>query len=90
MKTEIAVKVNFTVKCELTEGELRALDGLVGYGFDEFVKCFYAHMGESYLKPYENDLKLLFKKIEELRPEIANIQEARKKLGLPYGLHHSL
>lgn len=84
MKTGIEIKptVNFTVRCELTEGELRALDALVGYGFKPFIDCFYTHMGKSYLEPFEGDLKQLFEKIEQLRPAVSNIQEARKMLGL--------
>lgn len=70
----------FSVKCELTENELRALDALVGYGFDAFLKCFYEHLGKAYLEPYENDLKQLFAKVEQLRPEIGNIERARQAL----------
>lgn len=80
MKTEIEMKINFTVKCELTENELRALDALVGYGYDEFLNCFYKHMGESYLKPYANDLKQLFDKVESMRPKLSEIDKAKKEL----------
>lgn len=80
METKINTKILFSVKCELTENELRALDALVGYGFDAFVKCFYEHLGKHYLEPYENDLKQLFAKVESLRPEISNIETARKAL----------
>lgn len=80
METKINSRLIFSVKCELTENELRALDGLVGYGFDAFIKCFYEHLGRHYLEPYEADLKQLFAKIESLRPEIENIQKARKAL----------
>ena len=75
--------VNFTVKFELTEQEARALDALAGYGTDPFLKVFYKHLGVSYMRPFENDLRALFEKIKELRPAIYEINEARKKLGLP-------
>lgn len=70
MKIKSNISVNFTVTCELTEGDLRALDALVGYGFDDFLKAFYQHMGKSYLEPYEKDLKTLFEKINAIRPEL--------------------
>lgn len=83
MTTQIKPTIAFTVKCELTERELRALDALVGYGYDPFLKCFYEHLGKAYLEPYEEDLKQLFKKVEELRPLIGEINSARKTLKLP-------
>lgn len=80
MKTEISTRISFHVKCELTENELRALDALVGYGFDNFIKHFYG-LGKHYMEPYENDLKQLFAKVESLRPEIGKIDDARKAIG---------
>ncbi len=80
MKAEINTKISFSVKCELTEGELRALDALVGYGFENFIKMFYSGLGKHYMEPYEKDLKELFAKIELLRPEIHTINEAKKLL----------
>lgn len=82
-KQIIKTRVSFTVPMELSENELRALDALVGYGFDPFMKCFYEHMGKAYLEPFEGDLRELFNKIEALRPQVDEINEARKKLGLP-------
>lgn len=80
MKTEVNTRVLFNVKCVLEEDELRALDALVGYGFNAFLKCFYEHMGKAYLEPYEKDLKALFEKVQSLRPEIDKIKEMRKLL----------
>jgi hypothetical protein len=80
MKAEIVTKVNFTVKTELSEGDLMALDALVGYGTDSFLECFYKNLGSSYLKPHEQNLRDLFAKIEHMRPEIDKIKQARKAL----------
>jgi hypothetical protein len=80
MKTEFDVVIDFKVKCELTENELRALDALVGYGFDNFLKSFYSGLGQHYLKPYEKDLKQLFDKIESLRPRLSEIKAQKDKL----------
>lgn len=81
-KAEVKTVVAFTVKFELTENEVRALDALAGYGADAFLKVFYKHLGISYMRPFEKDLRQLFEKIEQLRPAIHNINEARKKLGM--------
>jgi hypothetical protein len=44
------VKINTTVEItatlNLTEGELRALDALAGYGADAFLKAFYVKLGQ--------------------------------------------
>ena len=79
---KIKTQVTFTVNVDLTEGEIRALDALAGYGRKEFLKCFYTHLGEHYLKPFEKDIIDLFEKVESLKPQINEINEARKKLGI--------
>lgn len=76
------IKVQFTVNFELTEGEMKALDALAGYGTKEFLDCFYKHMGEAYLKPFESDLINLFEKVKQLREPINTVNEARKKIGI--------
>lgn len=82
-KPQVKTVVQFTVKFELTENEVRALDALACYGADAFLKVFYKHLGVSYMRPFEKDLRALFEKVKELRPAIHNIDEARQKLGLP-------
>lgn len=82
MKAKIDINVSFSVKCELTEGELRALDAMVGYGYKSFIDVFKEKLGKSYIGPFESDLQSLFNKIETLRPRIGDINEARKSLGL--------
>jgi hypothetical protein len=79
---KVIPRVAFTVNAELSENELRALDALVGYGIDPFLKMFYEKLGKAYLEPFENDLRQLFIKIESLRPAISEINEARKKLNM--------
>lgn len=76
----IHAKINFTVSCVLSEGELRALDALVGYGFKPFIEAFYEKMGRAYMEPYEQDMKALFEKVAQLRPEIHKINEMRKSI----------
>ncbi len=81
-KVKIKARVRFSVPVELTEGEVRGLDAICGYGIDEFLKCFYAHMGKHYLEPHENSVRELFEKVRSLRPVIHDIDEARKNIHL--------
>lgn len=75
------VTVRFEVKLTLAESEARALDALVGYGTDEFLACFYKHMGKAYLSPHEHGLRSLFAAIKaQLVPELSTVDRARKAI----------
>lgn len=82
METKIRIrpKVHFTVDATLTEGDLRALDALAGYGTDSFLEVFYKHMGKHYLQPHEKDLRSLFEKIKSLSGVLDEIDRARKSM----------
>lgn len=63
----------------LSEVEIAALGALAGYGIESFLKVFYTHMGECYLRPHENGLRSLFETIQEEAPSfLRRAQEARK------------
>lgn len=71
----LQLEVKFTVD----EIEARALDALVGYSDDEFLKAFYERLGSHYMKPHEKGLRSLFKSIRDQMPTILNkIDRARK------------
>jgi len=69
---EIEQRPTITLEATLriTEAEVRALDALVGYGDDAFVKVFYEHLGKSYMQPHEAGLRLFFKSVRALVPGI--------------------
>lgn len=48
------------ITLRLNEDEAAALDALVGYGVESFLKVFYEHMGRAYLQPHEKGLRSLF------------------------------
>lgn len=74
-------KLEFTGKVTLTEGEMRALDALVGYGDDAFFKAFYIKLGRHYMQPFEKDMRDLFKKIRvEVIPTLREIDDTRKRI----------
>ena len=72
-------KVSVTTKFTVSEGELRALEALAGYGDDAFVRMFYDNLGKSYLEPYEKDLREFLKSIRTLAsPILGRANQARK------------
>jgi hypothetical protein len=76
----ININVGYSVNIELSEKELRALDALVGYGFDSFMEVFKTKLGSSYIGPFEQDMKALFDRIEGIRHNIKTIDEMKKLL----------
>lgn len=74
--------ISGTVTIELTEAEAGALDALVGYGAKSFLKAFYEHLGEAYLKPYEAGLLSLFDSVRcgdaSVKSFLNKLREARK------------
>lgn len=71
----VTVSAKFTV----TEGELRALDALAGYGDDAFINTFYEKMGKTYLQPHEKHLREFLKSIRDIAsPILSRADNARK------------
>lgn len=76
-------RIELDVLVRLNEKEIRALEGLVGYGIDTFLKVFYANMPTTYLKPHEAGLRSLFKTIRtDLRPILNRVDSARRAFAL--------
>lgn len=72
-------EIELRLGIELNEAEARALDALVGYGADSFIKVFYEHLGEHYMKPHEKGLRSLFKSITETVPQyLKRVDDARE------------
>jgi hypothetical protein len=63
-------KVEVTATMKFSEAELRALDALVGYGCDPFLKVFYEKLGKHYMQPHEAGLRTLFESVRETVPAI--------------------
>lgn len=80
---KIAIKPTVLFECAitLTESEARALDAMVGYGTDPFLKAFYGHLGQAYMLQHETGLRSLFDSIKSTIPQqLRGIDEARKTL----------
>lgn len=81
IKAKATAQLEFTIKLVLTPGEASALDAIVGYGTDPFLKVFYEHMGKAYLQPHEKEMKNLFETIKtSLSPELYKIKKAREAI----------
>ena len=75
------VDVKVEAVFQINEQEMRALDALVGYGSDEFIKVFYEKLGRAYMEPHEKGLRSLFEAIRANVPGILNrADQARKAL----------
>lgn len=77
VKSEISIEIEFTL--EIGEEEARALDALVSYGTDVFIREFYKHLGEFYLKPHETGLRSFFEGIKsKISPKLKYFNELKK------------
>ena len=71
----ISLEAKFTV----TEGELRALEALAGYGDDAFIEMFYKNLGKHYLEPHEKHLREFLKSIRSNASPILSRTDAARK-----------
>jgi len=77
-KVRTTAALTGTINITLTEGEARALEAIVGYGSDVFVKWFYKNCGQHYLKPHEEAMRSLFKVLwAELPKQLRKFDDAR-------------
>lgn len=73
--------INFSSTINLNESEIRALDALVGYGDDTFLKAFKEKLGESYIRNHEAGLKSFFAAVrDQVLPTLYDINQAWKDL----------
>lgn len=76
-KAQIGVTAHFSID----EEECRALDAMVGYGYDAFITTFKKNMGESYMRGHEDGLKRFFESVRGIvGPAIARVDDARSAL----------
>lgn len=71
--------IDLDMAIRINEQEARALDALVGYGDDAFIKHFYEKLGSAYMREHEGGLRSLFKSIRERMPSVlARLDEAKE------------
>ncbi len=75
------VTVGFSTTLTLNETEIMALEALVGYGADAFLKVFKANLGTCYIRDHEEGVRSLFKAIgRDVLPAHRAIVDARRDL----------
>jgi hypothetical protein len=74
-RSVVKVDAKFTV----SEGELRALEALAGYGDDAFIEMFYKTLGKTYLQPHEKHLREFLKSIRSIATPILSRTDAARK-----------
>jgi hypothetical protein len=77
IKSQAKASVEFSIDFTLTKSEAQALDAIVGYGVEPFLKVFYEHMGKAYLQPHEKAMRALFERVKnDLPREVSKIEAA--------------
>ena len=74
-RSVVKVDAKFTV----SEGEMRALEALAGYGDDAFIEMFYKTLGKTYLQPHEKHLREFLKSIRSIATPILSRTDAARK-----------
>lgn len=83
MKTEVVQKpsMEFAVNIQLTEGEARAWDAIVGYGWEAFISVFEEKLGKHYIAPYKVDAKRMFEQTRStIGMQLHGIEAAKKAI----------
>jgi len=71
--------IELEITLKISESEARALEAMIGYGADSFMKVFYNHMGKHYLGPHEHGMREFFKTINSnIHAPLAKIDRARE------------
>ena len=79
--TRFTVSTDLRVSLELTESEVRALDGIFGYNVDAFLKVFYERMGRAYVEKHEAGVRSLHATIRgALAKPLSAIDDANRAL----------
>jgi hypothetical protein len=73
--------VEWSCVLTISEVEIRALDALVGYGDDAFLKAFGDKLGTAYMRTHEAGLRSFFSTVrEQVLPALSDIDIARRDL----------
>jgi hypothetical protein len=73
--------VSFSATITLSEVEVRALDAMIGYGADAFIKVFYDKLGQGYMRDHEAGLRSFFVAVgRDVLPALHEIDQARRDL----------
>jgi len=75
----IRVTIDVRADMQLNESECRALEALVGYGDDAFIKAFKDSLGKHYIRDHEAGLRSVFSKIRSTAiPALRRVDDTRR------------
>ncbi len=81
MAVKTTATLAFGASITLSEVEIRALDGLTGYGDDAFLEHFKAKLGAVYIRDHEAGLRSFFGTVRShVLPALRDIDQARRDL----------
>ncbi len=73
--------ISFSTTLTISEVEIRALDALVGYGDDAFLKHFKESLGAAYIGDHEVGLRSFFATVRrDVLPALHDIDQARNDI----------
>lgn len=79
--TRCSVYAGLTVTMELTEVEVRALDGMFGYDVEIFLQVFKERMGAAYVEKHEAGVRSLHATIRGICSKpLSEVDNARRAL----------
>ena len=85
MSVHTTATITFGATITLNETEVRALDAIIGYGADAFLRVFKDKLGESYIRDHEAGVRSFFKAVgRDVLPALRDIDQARKDLNLAH------
>lgn len=79
MKSSVESSISAKVYMVLEEEEARALLAITSYGADQFIRCFFEHLGKTYLRDHVDGLTSLFRSIGPIEYELKKIDKAREE-----------
>jgi hypothetical protein len=77
---DLRPSVTFEIKMTLSEEEALALDDIMSYGADDFLKTFKDNLGSYYIKKHENGLRSLFESSSTLKMQLRKVERAKESL----------
>ncbi|AMX93762.1 MULTISPECIES: hypothetical protein [Mesorhizobium] len=81
MSVRTTATLTFGASITLNETEVRALEAMIGYGADAFLKVFKEKLGEHYIRDHQEGVRSFFKAVgRDVLPALRDIDEARKDL----------
>ena len=71
--------VSLELQLSISEGEARALDAIIGYGAEPFLKVFKEKLGSCYIEGHEKDVVSLFESLRSILPGVLSRADSARE-----------